>query len=456
MPSLGRVVGLDSVTSDESGEDSEAGGPRSGTGFAGEATTTVPSSRDVPPEPTIDSDRFVPRGVLGRGGSSVVIRAFDRDIRRDVAIKILAPDFAEGTPEISRFGEEARIMGQLEHPNIVPVYEFGADRRGQRFLCMRLIEGRTLEEALYRLGDSRLDPDRLAEFLQVFVKTCDAASFAHSRGIIHRDLKPTNVMISDFGQVYVLDWGIARLVRSDLALADLDPPGALVGTACYMAPEQIRGQHDDLDERTDVFALGATLYQVLTGQPPLTPEIVRAIWMRRPPPQIAPPERLAPEGRVPPELSRIALRALSYDPDARHPSVVELKREIETFQRGSWDLPRSSLPAGTVIVTEGEPGRTAYVILKGHCAAYRLDGNTEVELRVMGPGEVFGETAVISDKPRSASVKALTDVVLLVVTRELLSSSLGLNSWMGAFVKALADRFREADDRLRGREASRG
>jgi hypothetical protein len=455
MPGFGKVVGLDSVTSEDSGEDSGAGGPKSGTGFAGEATTTVPSSRGAPGEPTIDCERFVPRGVLGRGGSSVVIRALDRDIRREVAIKILAPEFAEGTPEISRFSEEARIMGQLEHPNIVPVYEFGVDRRGQRFLCMRLIEGRTLEEALYRLGDSRLDPDRLAELLQVFVKTCDAASFAHSRGIIHRDLKPTNLMISDFGQVYVLDWGIARLVRSAVTLADLDPPGAFIGTACYMAPEQIKGLHEDLDERTDVFALGGSLYQILTGQPPLTPEIVRAIWMRRTPPQITPPERLAPEGRVPPELSRIALRALSYDPAARHPSVLELKREVETFQRGSWDLPRSSLPAGTVILTEGDPGRAAYVILKGHCSAYRVEGDAEVQLRVMGPGDVFGEMAAISDKPRTASVKALTDVVLLVVTRDLLTSSLGLNSWMGAFVKALADRFREADERLRAYESKR-
>jgi hypothetical protein len=455
MPSIGKLVGLDSVTSEESGESSEAGGPQSGTGFAGEATTTVPSSRGTPGPPTIDSERFVPKGVLGRGGSSVVIRALDRDIQREVAIKILAPELAEGTTEISRFGEEARIMGQLEHPNIVPVYEFGVDRRGQRFLCMRLIEGRTLEEELYHLGDSRLDPVRLAELLQVFVKTCDAASFAHSRHIIHRDLKPTNVMISGFGQVYVLDWGIARLVRSAVAQAEIDPPGAFIGTAFYMAPEQIKGLHEELDDRTDVFALGGTLYQILTGRPPLTPEIVRAIWMRRTPPPITPPERLAPEGRVPPELSRIAMRALSFDPAARHPKVSELKGEVETFQRGSWDLPRSSLAADTVIVREGEPGGAAYVILTGQCSAYRVVGDTEVQLRVMGPGEVFGETAVISDKPRTANVKALTDVVLLVVTRELLSTSLGLNSWMGAFVKALADRFREADERLRTYEAKR-
>jgi serine/threonine-protein kinase len=166
-----------------------------------------------------------------------------------------------------------------------------------------------------------------------------------------------------------------------------------------------------------------------------------------PPPPIVAPERLAPG--IPLELSRISMHAMAYDPADRYASVTELKRDVEHFQRGAWHLPRTSLPAGTVIVKEGEPGHTAYVIERGRCVAYRTEGSTEIELRVMGPGEVFGETAVFSDKPRTANVRALTDVDLLVVTSEVLSQAVGLNSWMGAFVKALAERFREADERLR-------
>ncbi len=320
---------------------------------------------------------------------------------------------------------------------------------------MKLVEGRTLEDALFKLGDSRLDLEHLSELLQVFVKICDAISFAHSRGVIHRDLKPTNVMVSEYGQVYVLDWGVARRVRpAGSDASDLDPPGALIGTACYMAPEQVQGKHEALDARTDVFALGATLYQILTGRPPLTPEIIRALWMRKTPGEITPPERLAPAERVPLELARIALRAMSYDPAARYASVLDLKRDIELFQRGSWDLPRVSFAAGSVILTEGEPGTDAYVVVEGQCAAFRVEGPTEIELRVMGPGEVFGETAVFSAKPRSASVKAVTDVVLLVVTSKVLANAVGLNSWMGTFVKALADRFREVDEQLRTLEQS--
>ncbi|MDP9149289.1 MAG: serine/threonine-protein kinase [Myxococcota bacterium] len=429
-----------------------------------EASADAPlESRAAPPaDLALDTERFLAGPLIGQGGSSVVIRAFDRDILRDVAVKVLDRELADSS-EFDRFAEEARIHGQLEHPNIAPVYELGLDRRGRRFLCMKLIEGTTLEQTLFRLGESRLEAPELAKLLQVFGKVCDAVAFAHSRGVIHRDLKPTNVMISDFGQVYVLDWGIARLrppeagrqgprVRVSAGCAgqsEFDPPGSLVGTACYMSPEQLQGQHEKLDERTDIFALGATLYQILTGLPPLTAESVRAIWMRKPAPAIVAPDRMVAGGRVPPELSKIALRALAHDPAERYATVGDMQRDIDAFQRGSWDLPRTSLPAGSTIILEGEPGNAAYVILEGRCVAYRVEGSVETELRAMGPGDVFGEAAVFSNKPRTASVRAVSDVRLLVVTREVLSNAVGLSSWMGGFVKALATRFLELDERLR-------
>jgi eukaryotic-like serine/threonine-protein kinase len=470
MPDGPGTLPLPSVNREESSGD----GPRSGFGEGGTLRSESPGTGLTDARgksqggPFLANDRFVEKEVIGRGGTSIVVRAFDKNILRDVAVKILAPEFLDGGADLERFAEEARIAGQLEHPNILPVYEFGFDRRGNRFLCMRLVEGKTLEAALDLAGEGRSAASQLGAFLEIFVKVCDAVSFAHSRGVIHRDLKPTNIMISEFGQVYVLDWGIARLLPpaaergssvpprpGDDEKGQLDAPGALIGTTSYMAPEQIRGQHDALDERTDVFALGATLYQILAGRPPLTPEIVRTIWMRRPIPPIPSPETLVPAGGVPPDLSRIALRAIAYDPAERYASVADLRRDIESFQRGAWDVPRTQVPAGSVIVEEGDPGRAAYVILEGRCVAYRVEGDAEVELRVMGVGDVFGETAVFSDKPRTASVKAVTDVTLLVVTSEILASAVGLNTWMGAFVKALADRFREADERLRTLERPR-
>ena len=422
------------------------------------------------PPTWLNHERYTEQRVVGYGGSSVVIEAYDNDFLRCVAVKILKAEIAHEGARVDRFAEEARITGQLEHPNIVPVYELGRDRDGRRFLSMKLVQGQNLEETLLRLGESRLDLGNLSELLQVFQKVCDAVAFAHSRGVIHRDIKPTNVMISDFGQVYVMDWGIARVLPGEEGekaarvrvspghskQSQLDPAGSLIGTTGYMPPEQLKGRHQQQDAQTDIFALGATLYQMLAGRPPLTPEIMCAVWAGKAPPPITPPERLVEADRVPLELSRIAMRALSYDPANRYLSVADLKRDIESFQRGAWDAPRAKVTAGSAIVTEGETGDAAYVILEGYCVAHRHDGDAEVELRVMGPGEVFGETAVFSDKPRTASVKATTDAVLLKVTSEVLSKAVGLNSWMGTFVKALADRFREADQRLYARERPGG
>jgi CRP-like cAMP-binding protein/tRNA A-37 threonylcarbamoyl transferase component Bud32 len=402
----------------------------------------------------LDVDRYTHQEKIGEGGSSVVIRAFDNEILREVAIKILSSEIANDSPLADRFAQEARINGQLEHPSIVPVYDLGIDRSGRRFLSAKLIEGKNLEEELKELGPARLEPVHLAELLQVFVKVCDAVSFAHSRGVIHRDLKPKNIMVSDFGQVYVVDWGTALVlprapteegarVRVSLEAdhSELDPPGLFVGTSGYAPPEQMRGQNDLVNERTDVFALGATLYQILTGKHPSAAEIRGAAVTRA--------EKLVPGGLVPHELSRIAMKALAHEPADRYQSVAQLKQDIESLQRGAWDLPRVALPAGSSIIAEGEPGDAAYVILEGSCVAYRVEDGMEDVLRVMGPGEVFGEMAVFDRKPRSASVKAQTDVALVKVTSDVLWRALGLNSWMGAFVRALAERFRDADQRLR-------
>jgi predicted Ser/Thr protein kinase len=418
-----------------------------------------------PPVPSeLDSDRFEVREVLGRGGSGVVLRAFDKTVLRDVAIKVLDADRGDDSRQ-QRFANEARIMAQLEHPNIVPVYDCGVDRHGRRYLCMKLVEGDTLENTLLCAGASRLEPERLTDFLEIFTKVCDAVSFAHSRGVLHRDLKPINVMISDFGQVYVLDWGIAQLLpppesgegarwsRVRLAVdpaipPEVDPPGTPVGTARYMAPEQIHGHNDRLDERTDVYSLGATLYQILAGRPPRTSEIVQAMRARGSCPPIPPPERLV-EGGVPGELSKIAMRALSIEPSDRYPSVAAMKRDVERFRRDAWIGRRIKVSAGSTVVAEGDGGDAAYVIVAGQCAAYQVRASKEVKIRSMGLGEVFGEMAVFSDKPRTATVKAETDVELLVVTRGAMSTALGLDSWVGTFVRALTDRFLEADGQLR-------
>jgi serine/threonine-protein kinase len=464
LPWLANCLPMAALPDDES-DPTAAPRPTLASGVGGRWIPTV--TLESPGRPTADgwprfeTSRYTEIAKVGDGGSSVVVKALDNELQRSVAIKILIADPLENQLRAERFKTEARITGHIEHPNIVPVYELGMDGHGRSFLAMKLVEGVDLEDRLQQLGERRLESAELTKLLQVFTKVCDAVSFAHSRGVIHRDLKPRNIRDGEFGQVHVLDWGIARLLPSSPVRAssvpqppsDSDPYGLRVGTDGYMPPEQILGRHDEVDERADVFALGATLYQFLAGRPPMTHEIVTAILEGKPVPAIPYPEEVAVGLEPPAELARIALHALAYDPAERYPSVAHLKSDVEAFQRGTWDLPRKKVPAGTVIIVEGDVGDAAYVILDGQCEAYRLDGATEILLRVMGPGDVFGETAILSRKPRTANVRAKTDAVLLRVTEDVLSRALGLNSWMGAFVKALAERFREADLQLRARDS---
>jgi serine/threonine-protein kinase len=223
---------------------------------------------------------------IGRGGMGSVLRGHDPDLKRDLAIKVLLESQRDQPEVVRRFFEEAQIAGQLQHPGVVPVHELGVLPDGRPFFAMKLVEGRTLAELL----KERTSPsDKLPHFLHVFEQVCQAVGYAHSRGVIHRDLKPSNVMVGAFGEVQVMDWGLAKVLdpasrerqRSEQEhpstdsvvtirqeSGDVSQSGMVLGTAAFMPPEQARGAVEELDERADVFSLGAILCQILTGQPP--------------------------------------------------------------------------------------------------------------------------------------------------------------------------------------------
>lgn len=420
---------------------------------------------DAPPEPTGAGDarrppdslraRLLDRGLIARGGMSMIRRVFDRDILRQVALKVLLPEvrLVKGS---SLLLDEARVTGQLEHPNIVPLYDLCFDPKGAPVFTMKLVDGCTFTHWLH---DQRkqLAGRRLQEALQVFLKVCDAVSFAHSRGVIHRDLKPDNIMVGSHGQVYVMDWGCALVVGAGEGQVTLGRPprsgaleqrGVVVGTAAYMAPEQAQGLIDDIDARADVFSLGAILYQILTGSPPHAASTSGDALELARRGEVVPPAERAPGAALPEGLCRIAMTALAASPDRRYASVADLKADVErVLAEGLWLASRAFAP-GSVIFREGDPADAAYIITAGECEVFRIEQGRRVVLRRMGPGEVFGETAILAQQPRSASVEAVGEVTTIVVTRESLESELCKESWAGAFVRALARRFREADARL--------
>jgi tetratricopeptide (TPR) repeat protein/predicted Ser/Thr protein kinase len=254
--------------------------------------STIPGRRPPAATPPTDARPTGPPGFelleeVGRGGMGAVYRAWDAEFGREVAVKLLRPDLPPGTDLSARFRDEARITGQLQHPNIPPVYRVGTAPDGRPFLAMRLIHGKTLAAML--AGGEPVDA------AAVFEATAQAVGYAHAHGVVHRDLKPSNVMVGGFGEVQVMDWGLAKLLTPDRAAAAGEAPpvpgvssqrdaetlaGSVLGTPGYMAPEQAAGRLREIDARTDVFGLGGILCALLTGGPPFPGETAESARRR--------------------------------------------------------------------------------------------------------------------------------------------------------------------------------
>ncbi|MBX3269647.1 MAG: serine/threonine protein kinase [Sandaracinaceae bacterium] len=304
--------------------------------------------------------RYALRARLGEGGMGTVDLCIDTRIGREVALKRIGESLAGSGELRARFLREARVQGQLEHPAVVPVHDLDEDADGAAYFTMKRVRGASLDDVIARLRAG--EPDASARFgrrklLSAFATVCLAVDFAHSRGVLHRDLKPGNVMLGDFGEVYVLDWGLAKLLRepaSDGAPTDAEQPpapvdaesipgatrvGAMMGTPGYMSPEQAMGELAALDARTDVYALGAILFELLHLEPLNAGESVT--------------ERLdatlrgagsdaarARSADVPPELDALWREAVAVEREARLGSARALAERIERYLDGERDEAR--------------------------------------------------------------------------------------------------------------------
>jgi tRNA A-37 threonylcarbamoyl transferase component Bud32 len=414
---------------------------------------------DAPDLPSIHlPGRYRDDGLIGRGGMGAVRSLRDAALRREIAAKTLSPPLAQHALYLQSFVEEAQLTAQLDHPNIVPVYELGTDSTGMLYFTMKRVRGRTLHALLQ---DPALPPgssERLSIGLEVFLKTCDALAFAHSRGVLHRDIKPDNIMVGEYGEVYLMDWGLAKILHDRGSSVDVprDPGSplalseeAVVGTPSFMAPEMASHAFDRVDERADIFGLGAVLYQIATGRMPYYARSVDDILALAQACNWLPPDAYD-DTFVPKKLARVIGKAMARVPADRYPTVVELAAQVREFLHRGHHLPRVVHPAGTVIVREGDPSDRAYIVTRGRCEVYRTVGGERRVLRQLGPGSVFGEAAILGSAPRVASVIALTEVTTLVLTPEILEERLGADTWEGLVTKTLIERFRELDAKLDG------
>jgi serine/threonine protein kinase len=326
---------------------------------------------------TLWGGRISVRGEVGRGAMGQVLLGFDTKLRRQMALKVMHLPRAQIPRQLlARFVEEAQVTAQLEHPNIVPVHDLGLDPTGRAYFSMKLVRGRSLEAVL----EARLagDQDTLAEFglrrlLDVFLQVCLAMEYAHARGVIHRDLKPANVMVGDFGEVAVMDWGVAKLrdmaagVSTEAEALEIDElleesgplstpapvtsvraetkawqthDGAVLGTPHYMSPEQANGAI--VDERSDLYSLGVMLYEILCGEVPFDHEdpavVVRRVILENP----KPPSTHDPQ--VPAALEMLAMRLLAKEPEDRALPLGEIRAHVQNYIEGiGRDYRRESL-----------------------------------------------------------------------------------------------------------------
>lgn len=295
------------------------------------------TDKDLPQK--IDSrTRYVMFTTIAKGGKSLIKSCRDLHLSRVICYKTLRPEFVDDAIEQKRLLREARVSAMLQHPSTVPTYELGRDNRGHYYFTMKLVHGYTLREILnYR---ERYD---LTQLVDVLSQIANGLDYAHNHGVAHRDIKPENILVGPFGEVVLLDWGLAKVWSQDgrdvAEVAPLIDPtsiaakeedmsmtgaGALQGTVCYMSPEQVQ-RDPNIDYQTDLYSMGAVLYEVLTGKTPFTGakvhEVVRQVIEDEPPP----PETMTTQ-KLPRLLTDLTMQCLSKDPDRRPGGASELVR----------------------------------------------------------------------------------------------------------------------------------
>jgi len=347
---------------------------------------------------TSDGQRFRILRPYARGGLGAVFVALDGELHREVALKQILEKHADDPVSRHRFVAEAEITGGLEHPGVVPVYGLGTDARGRPYYAMRFIKGESLKDAIVRFHDLTGSRElELRRLLRRFLDICNAIDYAHSRGVIHRDLKPANIIVGNYGETLVVDWGLAKTVgRADPSAGEQTLarssggssetlPGSALGTPAYMSPEQARGELNQLGPRSDVYSLGATLYCLLTGKPPFENQDVGVIL------------RAVPEGHFPrprqhdPALDKaleaVCLKAMATAPENRYPTPKALADDLDRWMADEpvtawrepfWRRARRWARRNRTAVTAASVALLAVVVGLGAVTAVQARANSDL------------------------------------------------------------------------------
>jgi serine/threonine-protein kinase len=422
-----------------------------------------------------DKYRFQKRIVSGGMGS--ILKVLDQDLHRTLVMKVILPKFKGNNDTLEDFIAEAKITGLLEHPNIIPVHELGLTQDTGLFFTMKLAQGEALNDVLneIRQGNPKyVEKYNTYHLLSIFRKVCDAVSFAHSKNIIHRDIKPHNIMVGEYGEVLLMDWGIAKFVsdpgkeRGDPVLREIrkdilnlgkgKKDDVIKGSPTYMSPEQVACNPNRVDKKSDIFLLGATLYHIFTFEAPYFGKNIVEILHKAETGDLVHPQ-LRNQGRqIPDEVCRIILKAMEHRKQDRYPTVEDMAKDIDDLISGKWSRQEKKIfESGEMLMREGEDGEEAYLIVSGKVQVIKETGGHRIVLATLKEGDVIGEMSLITKEKvtRSASVEALETTEVAVLTKHVISQNLKkLPPYMEKIVSTLTDRLRIANTNIHPHAAS--
>jgi serine/threonine protein kinase len=434
---------------------------------AGEATQLEKAIFRQQVSKTHGDTKYHAQDNLFSGGMGTILKVIDQDLDRVLAMKVIKPKLKNNSDTLTSFIEEAKITGLLEHPNIIPVHELGLLQEVGLYFTMTLAQGEALNQILKKVKTEV--PEYIEKYtfyylFNIFRKVCDAVSFAHSKGIIHQDIKPHNIIVGPFGEVFLMDWGLAKFISQQELKTSLDrietfgEPGKspakktdlIKGSPAYMSPEQALGDPDALTVQSDIFLLGATLYHIATLAAPYCgnsmPQIINKARRR----DLIYPGNRNPGRQIPEALCRIIMKAMEPKKEDRYQSAAALAKDIDDLLAGKWSQQvKKTFKAGEMLMQEGETGDEAYLIIKGSVEVVKEAGGQKVILGTLHAGDIVGEMALIKKETRSASVQAVENTEAAILTNRLVSQDLKkLPPYMEKIVSTLTDRLRTANQNI--------
>jgi len=398
---------------------------------------------------------------LGEGAIGIVDRVFDARIGRVVARKTLRPELLADADVVRTFVNEAKILGQLDHGSVIPIFDTYVNDEGAPAYTMREVSGRSLAREIEMDRETgEATPQPLHRTLRIITQLTAAMAHAHDRGVIHLDLKPENIIVLEHDRLVLVDWGAARLFEPERSRSRLDEAPELaqfirvqeddellVGTPRYMSPEQTVARRSELGPASDIFSLGVIFYQLLTGRLPFRSvdleDVMREIR------EMAPPTPRELDRGVHRRLSEIVMRMLEKQEWDRYASLEDVLRDLEEFRSSAAEFPLREFEAGETLFSEGEEGDYAGVLESGEVEIWtEVDGERRVLGRAL-QGEAIGELALLRESTRSASATALVPTRLRVISGTALMSEVKkLSPWILAILSGVVERFIDRSDRL--------